>query len=59
MEHESTTETDQGSWTNWFEIRCINDKTMEEQAGLLDKAFEDWHGNLDQVDDVCVIGVRI
>ncbi len=32
---------------------------MEEQAGLLDKAFEDWRGNLDQVDDVCVIGVRI
>ncbi|PCJ27443.1 MAG: hypothetical protein COA97_04030 [Flavobacteriales bacterium] len=35
------------------------DKTMDEQKSLLDKTFEDWKGSLEQVDDVCVIGVRI
>jgi len=32
---------------------------MDEQKKILDKAFEDWRGNLEQVDDVCVIGIRI
>jgi serine phosphatase RsbU (regulator of sigma subunit) len=34
-------------------------KNMEEQKLLLGKAFNDWKGSLEQVDDVCVIGVRI
>ena len=34
-------------------------KNMNDQKMLLDKTFEDWKGNLEQVDDVCVIGVRI
>ena len=34
-------------------------KNMNDQKILLDKTFEDWKGDLDQVDDVCVIGVRI
>ena len=37
----------------------IQDKTMDEQLVILDKRFEGWRGDLEQVDDVCVIGVRI
>ena len=37
----------------------IQDKTMDEQLSLLDKHFEDWKGELEQLDDVCVIGVRL
>jgi serine phosphatase RsbU (regulator of sigma subunit) len=40
-------------------LLSIQDKTMEEQRFLIDKAFEEWRDNLEQVDDVCVIGVRI
>lgn len=32
---------------------------MEDQKLLLDKAFENWRGKLEQIDDVLVIGVRI
>jgi hypothetical protein len=32
---------------------------MEKQRELIDKSFEDWKGDLEQLDDVCVIGVRI
>lgn len=32
---------------------------MEDQRGAIDKAFEDWRGQHEQVDDVCVIGVRV
>ncbi|MCW3104160.1 MAG: protein serine/threonine phosphatase [Bacteroidetes bacterium] len=32
---------------------------MEDQKELLDKTFEKWRGNLEQIDDVLVIGVRI
>lgn len=34
-------------------------KSLEEQQRILENAFEEWRGNLEQVDDVCVIGVRI
>ena len=33
--------------------------SMNEQHDLLQKTFVDWKGNLEQVDDVLVIGVRI
>jgi serine phosphatase RsbU (regulator of sigma subunit) len=33
--------------------------TMEEQHQILVKTFDDWKGTNDQVDDVCVFGVRI
>lgn len=36
----------------------IQDETMERQCELIDEKFEDWRGNLEQLDDVCVIGVR-
>ncbi|MBL1231914.1 MAG: tetratricopeptide repeat protein [Flavobacteriales bacterium] len=40
-------------------LLSIQDKTMNEQKAMLGQYFEDWKGNLEQVDDVCVIGVRI
>jgi len=32
---------------------------MAEQRTLFEHAFDDWKGELEQIDDVCVIGVRI
>ena len=32
---------------------------MPTQKEKLDDFFEEWKGKLEQVDDVCVIGVRI
>ena len=37
----------------------IHQKPMDDQHTILLQAFEDWRGNLEQIDDVCVIGVRI
>ncbi|MBL4669003.1 MAG: DUF4154 domain-containing protein [Flavobacteriales bacterium] len=37
----------------------IHQKPMEEQHKILVDAFENWRGDLEQVDDVCIIGVRI
>lgn len=32
---------------------------LSEQKQILEQRFEKWKGNLEQVDDVCVIGIRI
>lgn len=40
-------------------LLSICDKSMPDQKMLIDEAFENWKGSLDQVDDVCVIGVRV
>jgi len=40
-------------------LLSIQNETMDKQKQLIDEAFEDWKGNLEQLDDVCVIGVRI
>lgn len=37
----------------------IQDKPIQEHKQILDDAFEKWKGDLEQVDDVCVIGVRV
>ena len=37
----------------------INQKPMEEQHKLLNHYIEAWQGDLEQLDDVCVIGVRV
>ena len=33
--------------------------SSKEQKQKLKKVFNDWKGNLEQVDDVCIIGIRI
>ena len=40
-------------------LLSIQDKPMEEQKTIIDKTFETWKGDLEQIDDVCVIGVRV
>lgn len=40
-------------------LLSINEKSMQEQYNALDSNFEEWKGKNEQVDDVCVIGVKI
>jgi ligand-binding sensor domain-containing protein/serine phosphatase RsbU (regulator of sigma subunit) len=40
-------------------LLSIQEKTIEEQKTILSEAFETWKGDLEQIDDVCVIGVKI
>lgn len=37
----------------------IHERPMAEQRNILDETFENWKGELAQIDDVCVIGIRI
>jgi len=37
----------------------INNTSLNEQCQLLSKKFDDWKGKLEQVDDVCIIGIKI
>lgn len=37
----------------------LNNNSMNEQKVILNETFEKWQGNLEQVDDVCVMGVKI
>ena len=37
----------------------VQDKSMEEQKIIIDEVFENWRGDLEQLDDVCVIGVQV
>ncbi len=40
-------------------LLSIQNESMERQRELIDEAFEDWKGKYEQLDDVCVIGVRV
>ena len=40
-------------------LLSIQSKSMEDQQTIIDESFETWKGNLEQIDDVCVIGVRV
>ena len=40
-------------------LLSVADKDIQQQKELIDKAFEDWKGPLEQLDDVCIIGVRV
>ena len=35
------------------------EKIMNEQAEILNIEFENWRGNLEQVDDVCIVGIKL
>ncbi|MCE3278294.1 MAG: response regulator with CheY-like receiver, AAA-type ATPase, and DNA-binding domain [Bacteroidetes bacterium] len=40
-------------------LLSIQDKTMEEQKQFLGTFIEDWRGDMEQTDDILVIGVRV
>lgn len=40
-------------------ILSIQDKNMDEQKTIINNTFETWKGTLEQVDDVCIIGVKV
>ena len=40
-------------------LLSMQNENMTRQKELLDDAFEQWKGELEQLDDVCVIGVRV
>jgi tetratricopeptide (TPR) repeat protein len=40
-------------------LLSVQGKNMEDQKQTLDNMFEDWKGNLEQIDDVCIIGVKV
>lgn len=40
-------------------ILSIQSQSMDEQKRMINEAFENWKGELEQIDDVCIIGVRI
>ena len=49
-----------------YKYKTLRDKLIElwgmslkEQKNIMDSEFESWKGEMEQVDDVCVIGVRI
>jgi serine phosphatase RsbU (regulator of sigma subunit)/Tfp pilus assembly protein PilF len=37
----------------------INQKTMAEQMDILDKTLKEWMGDIEQIDDILVMGLRI
>jgi len=37
----------------------IKDQTIENQMDLVDKTFNSWKGKLEQIDDVCIAGVKL
>ena len=40
-------------------LLTIQDKDMQEQKGILHQTIMDWKGDQPQVDDICVIGIRV
>ena len=40
-------------------LQNVSSKPLNQQKEILDAAFEDWKGKLEQVDDVCVIGIKL
>ncbi|TNE53301.1 MAG: tetratricopeptide repeat protein [Bacteroidetes bacterium] len=40
-------------------LLSVKHESMEQQQILLEKAFDEWRGALEQLDDVCLIGVKV
>ena len=40
-------------------LLTIQEKSMEEQKEILNKTINNWRGSLEQVDDICIIGLRM
>lgn len=40
-------------------LLSIHNKEMEEQQEILHSTYQDWKGALEQVDDICILGIKI
>ena len=40
-------------------ISNLSKENFQNQKNVIEETFENWKGNLEQVDDVCIIGIRI
>ena len=40
-------------------LLSLQNESMEKQKQLIDNSFESWRNDYEQIDDVCIIGVRI
>jgi serine phosphatase RsbU (regulator of sigma subunit) len=40
-------------------LSFLHDKPMEEQRNILKQTFDEWRGDMEQLDDVLVIGIKI
>jgi serine phosphatase RsbU (regulator of sigma subunit) len=40
-------------------IMSSQNKSLAEQKQIIEKSFDDWKGKLEQIDDVCVIGISV
>jgi serine phosphatase RsbU (regulator of sigma subunit) len=40
-------------------LLSVQEEPMDKQGALIEKEFDQWRGNLEQIDDVCVLGVRL
>ena len=40
-------------------LLSIQNEPMDKQLELINQAFEDWRGENEQVDDICIIGVKV
>ncbi len=40
-------------------LLVINSQTMEKQKEILQKTFTEWKGELEQIDDVIIIGSKV
>lgn len=40
-------------------LLSVSEKSMVDQKEILNQTIEDWRGDLKQIDDICVIGVKV
>jgi serine phosphatase RsbU (regulator of sigma subunit) len=40
-------------------LLSIQDNNIEDQKYILDKTIEDWRGDHEQIDDICIVGFRV
>jgi serine phosphatase RsbU (regulator of sigma subunit) len=40
-------------------LLSVQTESMERQKQVLEETFENWKGNIEQIDDVCVVGIRV
>ena len=40
-------------------LLSVQAESMENQKKLIDEAFDKWRGGREQIDDICVMGIRL